>query len=92
VAPILVGGLIAAPIAAWLVRHLPLHILGVLVGGIVVVTNARTIMNNVGVPGSVALTVYGLVLAATVAGTLAAMARDRQPADPQEADLHRTAG
>ncbi|CAN5689095.1 sulfite exporter TauE/SafE family protein [soil metagenome] len=88
VAPILVGGLLAAPIAAWLVRHLPLHILGVLVGGMVVMTNARTIMGNFGVPGSVALTVYGVVATATIAGTLSAIARDRRPADVDETDLH----
>lgn len=41
---LLVGGMIAAPIAAWLVRLLPPRLLGSLVGGIIVFTNVRTLM------------------------------------------------
>jgi uncharacterized membrane protein YfcA len=40
------GGLVAAPIAAWLVRHIPPRLLGSLVGGIIVVTNARTLLTS----------------------------------------------
>lgn len=90
VLPILAGGLVAAPIAAWLVRHMPLHVLGVLVGGIVVITNARTIMAVLGIPLSAAFTVYGLVLAITALGTVAAMVRDRNAPDETEVDLHPT--
>ena len=46
VAALLVGGLIAAPIAAWLVRHIPGRILGSLVGGVIVLTNVRTILRS----------------------------------------------
>ncbi len=90
VLPILAGGLVAAPIAAWLVRHMPLHVLGVLVGGIVVMTNARTIMAVLGIPLSAAFAVYGLVLAVTVVGTVAAVMRDRNAPDETEVDLHPT--
>ena len=45
-AALLVGGVIAAPIAAWLVRHIPGRILGSLVGGVIVLTNARTILRS----------------------------------------------
>lgn len=90
VLPILAGGLVAAPIAAWLVRHMPLHVLGVLVGGIVVMTNARTIMAVLGIPLSAAFTVYGLVLAITALGTVAAVVRDRNAPDETEVDLHPT--
>ncbi len=44
VVALLLGGMVAAPIAAWLVRHLPPRVLGSLVGGIIVITNARTIL------------------------------------------------
>jgi uncharacterized membrane protein YfcA len=44
VGALLIGGLIAAPIAAWLVRKLPARLLGSLVGGIIVFTNARTLL------------------------------------------------
>jgi uncharacterized membrane protein YfcA len=40
------GGLIAAPIAAWLVRHIPPRLLGSLVGGIIVITNSRTLLRS----------------------------------------------
>ncbi|HWJ85087.1 MAG TPA: sulfite exporter TauE/SafE family protein [Cellulomonas sp.] len=43
---LLVGGVIAAPIAAWLVRLIPPRILGSAVGGIIVLTNARTLIRS----------------------------------------------
>jgi uncharacterized membrane protein YfcA len=46
VAGLLGGGLIAAPIAAWLVRHIPPRMLGSLVGGMIVLTNTRTLLRG----------------------------------------------
>lgn len=43
VAAILVGGVFAAPLAAWLVRFLHPRVLGTAVGGLILVTNARTL-------------------------------------------------
>src|SRR5688572_222510 len=43
---LLAGGLVAAPIAAWLVRHVPPHLLGSLVGGMIVLTNTRTLLRS----------------------------------------------
>lgn len=43
---LLIGGLIAAPIAAWLVRLVPPRVLGSLVGGVIILTNARTLLNS----------------------------------------------
>jgi uncharacterized protein len=50
VAVMFAGGVVAAPIAAWLARHVPPRMLGSLVGGLVVVTNVRTLLHNGGVP------------------------------------------
>lgn len=47
---LLVGGVIAAPIAALLVRYLPARILGVTAGGLIVLTNLRTLGQELGVP------------------------------------------
>ncbi|MGY5765461.1 sulfite exporter TauE/SafE family protein [Brachybacterium sp. DNPG3] len=47
---LLVGGLIAAPIAAFLVRLFPARVLGSLVGGIIVLTNVRTLLGSDFVP------------------------------------------
>lgn len=41
---LLIGGILAAPLAAWLVRKLPPRLLGSLVGGVIVFTNARTLL------------------------------------------------
>src|SRR5918993_5143276 len=46
VAALLIGGLIAAPLAAWLVRHVPPRMLGSLVGGLIVLTNSRTLLRS----------------------------------------------
>ncbi|SDX39383.1 hypothetical protein SAMN05444487_11646 [Marininema mesophilum] len=43
---LMAGGVIAAPIAAWLVRIIPGPLLGVLVGGLIVITNAKTLIGN----------------------------------------------
>jgi uncharacterized membrane protein YfcA len=43
---LLAGGLIAAPLAAWLVRHIPPRLLGSLVGGMIVLTNTRTLLTS----------------------------------------------
>lgn len=43
---LMLGGIIAAPIAAWLVRKLPSYLLGTLVGGFIILTNTRTLINT----------------------------------------------
>jgi uncharacterized membrane protein YfcA len=43
---LLAGGLVAAPIAAWLVRHIPPRVLGSAVGGVIVLTNSRTLLRS----------------------------------------------
>ena len=37
----LVGGMLASPVAAWSVRHIPARPMGVAVGGLLLLTNAR---------------------------------------------------
>jgi len=60
VAALLLGGLVAAPVAAWLVRLLPPRILGSAVGGVIVLTNVRTLLRSDWVDASSA--VQGVVL------------------------------
>ncbi|HLS93760.1 MAG TPA: sulfite exporter TauE/SafE family protein [Microbacterium sp.] len=43
---LLLGGLVAAPLAAWIVRFVPPRILGSLVGGLIVFTNVRTLLRS----------------------------------------------
>jgi uncharacterized membrane protein YfcA len=44
VAALLVGGVIAAPLAAWLCNKLPHRALGIAIGGLLVLLNARTLI------------------------------------------------
>jgi uncharacterized membrane protein YfcA len=43
---LLAGGVVAAPIAAWLVRHLAPRVLAVAAGGLIILTNTRTLVNT----------------------------------------------
>jgi len=43
---LLAGGVVAAPFAAWLVRHLPARVLGVAAGGFIVMTNLLTALEG----------------------------------------------
>ena len=69
VAVLLLGGVIAAPIAAWLVRHVPPRILGSAVGGVIILTNTRTILTSdwVAATGNVRGIVYMVVAVVWVA-------------------------
>jgi uncharacterized membrane protein YfcA len=60
---LLIGGVIAAPFAAWLVRHMAPKVLGVAAGGLIVVTNSRTILMTFGLGGELLLVVLGGMLA-----------------------------
>ncbi|GAA1097961.1 sulfite exporter TauE/SafE family protein [Tsukamurella spumae] len=66
---ILLGGVIAAPVAAWLVRHFPPRLLGASVGGLIVLTNARTLMGKsaLGLDPGVQRAVYILIVAGWIA-------------------------
>ncbi|PPK94217.1 hypothetical protein CLV92_108118 [Kineococcus xinjiangensis] len=67
---LLIGGVIAAPIAAWLVRHLPPRILGSAVGGMIILTNTRSLIRSDWIDqgdNPVRFLVYGLIVAVWVA-------------------------
>ncbi|WP_369237192.1 sulfite exporter TauE/SafE family protein [Streptomyces sp. R21] len=78
----LLGGLVAAPVAAWLVRLVPPRVLGSAVGGVIVVTNVRTLLRSdwVGASGAVSVPVYVVlygVWAAALAYSIRAYRRER---------------
>jgi uncharacterized membrane protein YfcA len=62
VGTLMLGGIIAAPIAAWLVRKMPSHLLGVLVGGLIILTNVRTLLHAWEAPDNWYATVYGAIV------------------------------
>jgi len=62
VVALLAGGVVAAPLAAWLVKHLQARVLGVAAGGLILLTNSKTVLESLGAPGT-AVAVTALVLA-----------------------------
>ena len=77
---LLAGGLVAAPLAAYLVRVAPAHLLGVAVGGLILLTNSRTLLKTFDVADPTRLAVYGLIVVATVAGLWVTTQRHRRSA------------
>jgi uncharacterized membrane protein YfcA len=61
----LLGGLVAAPVAAWLVRLVPPRVLGSTVGGVIIVTNVRTLLKSdwLGASAGLSTPVYVLLYA-----------------------------
>ncbi|MGN9815673.1 sulfite exporter TauE/SafE family protein [Streptomyces sp. SD11] len=90
VAAFLIGGLIAAPVAAWLVRLLPPRVLGSAVGGVIVVTNVRTLLKSdwVAAPGAVRVGVY-VLLYTLWAGALAYSIRAHRKEAAEERERER---
>ncbi|MGW0913874.1 sulfite exporter TauE/SafE family protein [Streptomyces sp. NPDC002784] len=81
----LLGGLIAAPVAAWLVRLVPLRVLGAAVGGVIVTTNTRTLLNSTWLtapPWVTTLVHVTLFTAWTAALTWSIRAYRREQAEP----------
>src|ERR671914_260397 len=79
VGALLAGGLIAAPIAAWLVRNLPARILGTAVGGMIVLTNARSFATAIEIPADARAVMYVSLAALAVAALWAAVVSHRRP-------------
>ncbi len=83
---LLAGGLVAAPVAAYLVRIAPAQLLGVAVGGLIVLTNLRTILSNFEVSGSARIPAYLGVLAVTALALYISMLRSKQQAVTPSSD------
>ncbi|WP_007027010.1 sulfite exporter TauE/SafE family protein, partial [Saccharomonospora iraqiensis] len=60
---LLVGGMLAAPIGAVLVRRIPPRLLGTAAGGLIVLANARPLLDVLRAPGPVVAVVHIAVLA-----------------------------
>jgi uncharacterized membrane protein YfcA len=82
VAALLVGGIAAAPLAAWLVRHVTPALLGGSVGGLILITNSRTLFDAYGVSGDVRNPVYAVLGSAWVAALAIVVRRLRRDGQP----------
>lgn len=103
VGALLIGGVVAAPIAAALVKVIPARVLGPVVGGLIVLTNTRTLLSSdaLDAPVAVGYAVFLLIIAVWIAAVVHATRAHRAERDaaPVPADtaavavekLHRTA-
>ena len=77
-AALLAGGVIAAPIAAWLVKHLAARVLGVAAGGLIVLTNTKTIAEALGATGSTVAVIAVVVAVLWISGIVWAVHQERR--------------
>jgi uncharacterized membrane protein YfcA len=66
-AVLLLGGLIAAPVAAWLVRHLDHRLLGVVVAGMILFSNVERVLTLFGAGPTAGVVARALIVIGTVA-------------------------
>lgn len=89
VGALLIGGVVAAPLAAYLVRYMNERILGTCVGGIILLTNARTFADVLGLPGQVSAALYlalATVWVVALASAVTTIRRQREASvSPSEA-------
>ncbi len=83
-AALLVGGVIAAPIAAWLVKHLAARVLGVAAGGLIVLTNSKTIIETLGATGATVGLVMVVLAVLWVTGIVWAVQQERRSREVRE--------
>jgi hypothetical protein len=79
---LLAGGVVAAPIAAWLVQKVTARLLGASVGGLIIITNVRTFFDYGEVPSSTRWPVYAALLglwAGAIAWVVRAHRRENLP-------------
>ena len=93
---LLAGGLVAAPIAAWLVRKITAGVLGAAVGGMIVLTNVRTLFEVFEVDGGTRWPVYAALMGVWVLAIALVVRRhrrdgisltNREPVRPEQATV-----
>lgn len=84
VGALLVGGLLAAPLAAWLVSRLPAAVLGVGVGGLVIITSLRTLTKSVDLVATNADILRAVALSAWALAIGIAVVRHRRSSSSPE--------
>lgn len=82
VVALLVGGVAAAPLAAWLVRYVTPALLGASVGGLIMVTNTSTLFEAYGTSGDVRNPVYLVLSAVWIGAVLVVVRRQRRLGEP----------
>jgi uncharacterized membrane protein YfcA len=79
---LLAGGVVAAPIAAWFVRIVTARLLGTAVGGLILLTNTRTMFDAFEVSGSTRNPLYTVLVLVWVAAVAFVVYRHRREGLP----------
>ncbi|MCD4532847.1 sulfite exporter TauE/SafE family protein [Nocardioides sp. cx-169] len=74
---LLAGGVVAAPIAAWLVKKLAARVLGVAAGGLIVLTNSKTIVETLGADTTTVVLVAATIAVLWISGIVWAVRQER---------------
>jgi hypothetical protein len=74
---LLAGGVVAAPVAAWLVKKLAARVLGVAAGGLIVLTNSKTIAETLGAGTGTVIAVAAVLAVLWVTGIVWAVRQER---------------
>ena len=81
--PLMIGGMVAAPIAAWIAHRLPMRIMGVAVGGMIITTNTYTLTNAFELAGNVQtplmITIMFIWISLIVTVTAQHLRNEKQP-------------
>ncbi|GAB3682314.1 sulfite exporter TauE/SafE family protein [Saccharopolyspora tripterygii] len=94
VGALLLGGVLAAPLAAYLVRIVPMRLIGVGAGGLIVLTNARTLIKAFDFPAPTPTVIYGAIVVAWIAAlayTIRVIISERREIEGLEEDAPATA-
>jgi len=76
--PLLIGGMLAAPLAAWIAHRLPMRIMGVAVGGMIIFTNSITLSGAVDLATPVRLAIIGAVVVLWIGAVIAVLFQHRR--------------
>lgn len=76
--PLLIGGVIAAPIAAWVAHRLPMRVMGVAVGGMIIFTNSITLANALDLATALTVTIVVSVAVLWIAAVIAVVIQQRR--------------
>jgi uncharacterized protein len=77
---LMLGGVIAAPIAAWLVRKLPSYLLGVIVGGFIILTNVHTLVTVFSIMKEWMIIIYPSLIIGWISAIIYAVQNNKRPA------------
>ena len=86
VAGLAVGGVIAAPFAAWLVSRVSPALLGTAVGGVIVLTNGQKLIKYFGIDAPWSTGIYAVIVVAWAALVFYAWRTSKRPAEAAEVD------